>query len=87
MEETESEYGDTKLAVRSKGATVQEEEGIVELRERIEALTTMVKSRNIPGKLGSLAKNKYKFQKKDGMSTPNSLKKTRGPGTCAAGPY
>ena len=63
------------------------EEGIVELKEWIEALTIVVKLSSVPGKFGSSMKNKYKLQKKDGMSAPNSLKKMRGPGTSAVGPY
>ena len=86
MEETESEYGDMRSMARSKGATVWEE-GIAELKELIEALTTVVKSSSVPGKFGSPMKNKYKFQKKDGTSAPNSPKKTRGPGTSATVPY
>ena len=86
MEETESESGDMRSVARSKGATVWEE-GIAELTELIEALTTVVKSSSVPGKFGSPMKNKYKFQKKDGTSAPNSPKKTRGPGTSAAVPY
>ena len=64
MEETESEYGDIKSIARSKSATMQKE-GMKDLKEQIEALTTIVKSSGVSGKLGSPAKNKYKFQQKD----------------------
>ena len=86
MEEIKSEYGDIKSTARSKSATMQKE-GIKDLKEWIEALTTVMKSSGVSGKLGSPAKNRYKFQQNNGTSTTNSLKKTKGPGISAAGPY
>ena len=47
IEETESEYGEGRGTVRAKSVTVAEDTGIAELKEKIEALTTVVKSSNV----------------------------------------
>ena len=69
IEETESEYGEGRATVRAKSATVAEDTGIVELKEKIEALTTVVKSSNVvstgmkpPGSLKPKHGNFHKFQ-------------------------
>ena len=49
IEETESEYREGRATVQAKSATVAEDTGIVELKEKIEALTTVVKSSNVVG--------------------------------------
>ena len=47
IEETKSEYGEGRATVQAKSATVAEDTGIAELKEKIEALTTVVKSSSI----------------------------------------
>ena len=59
IEETESEYREGRATVQAKSATVAENTGIAELKEKIEALTTVVKSSNIVS---------------TGMKPPRSLK-------------
>ena len=87
LQETENEYFEVRAAVKSKSTVVEEETGITDLREKIEALTTVVKSSNIAMKSAESPKLKFRFQKKDGQSPSNSLVKGRGPGTTAAGPF
>ena len=78
LDEMESKYSEGKMTARNKSAAVDREAGIAELRERIEALTTVVKSNNITGRSSSLAKNKDKFQKKgDHSKQPSEDQKTR----------
>ena len=69
IEETESECEEGKATVRAKSATVAEDTGTVELKERIEALTTVVKSSNVvstgmkpPGSPKPKHGNFHKFQ-------------------------
>ena len=47
LEETESEYIEGKASIRAKAAAVMDETGIAELKDNIEALTTVVKSSNV----------------------------------------
>ena len=47
IEETESEYGEGRATVRAKSVTIAEDTGIAELKEKIQALTTVVKSSNV----------------------------------------
>ena len=75
-------------------ATIAEDTGIVELKERIEALTTVVKSSNVvstgtkpPGSPKPKHRNFHKFQQKDGMIPSNNLLKGKRPITSAAGPF
>ena len=94
IEETESEYGEGRATAQAKSATVADETGIAELKEQIEALTTVVKSSNIistgmkpPGSLKPKHGNFHKFQWKDGMIPSNSPSKGKGPNTSAARPF
>ena len=94
IEETESEYGEGRATVEAKSATVAEDTGIAELREKIEALTTVVKSSNVastgtkpPGSPKPKHRNFHKFQQKDGMIPSNSPLKGKGPITSATGPF
>ena len=73
VEETKSEYGESKSVARSKGATVGEGASISEMKEKIETLTLVVKSSNVMSKPpGSPAKPKFKTQKKDNTVPQNS---------------
>ena len=94
IEEMESEYREGRTTVRAKSATIAENTGIAELKEKIEALTTVVKSNNVVStgtkpprspkpKHGSF----HKFQQKDGTIPSNSPSKGKGPITSAAGPF
>ena len=94
IKETESEYGEGRATARAKSATVADETGIVELKDKIEALTTIVKSSNVisagmkpPGSLEPKHGNFHKFQWKDGMIPSNSPLKGKGPITSAARPF
>ena len=87
LEETENEYCEVRTAIKSKSTVVEGETSITDLREKIEALTTVVKSSNIATKSAESPKLKFRFQKKDGQSPSNSLAKGNGPGTTAAGPF
>ena len=87
LEDTENEYCEVRTAIKSKSTVVEGETGITDLREKIEALTTVVKSSNIATKSAESPKLKFRFQKKDGQSPSNSPAKGRGPGTTAAGPF
>ena len=94
IEETESEYGEGRAAARAKLATVADETRIAELKEKIEALTTVVKSSNIisagtkpPRSPKPKHGNFQKFQWKDGVIPSNSLLKGKGPITSAARPF
>ena len=59
----------------------------MELKEKIKALTAVVKSSNIAMKMPGSPKLKLRFQKKDGQSPSNSPAKGKGPGTTSAGPF
>ena len=94
IEETESEYREGRATAQAKLATVADETGIAELKEKIEALTTIVKSSNVisagtkpPGSLKPKHRNFHKFQWKDGTIPSNSPLKGKGPNTSAAGPF
>ena len=94
IKETESEYGEGRATAQAKSATVADETGIVELKDKIEALTTVVKSSNVisagtkpQGSPKPKHGNFHKFQWKDGMIPPNSPSKGKGPITSAAGPF
>ena len=94
IEETESEYGEGRATAQAKSATVADETGIAELKDKIEALTTVVKSSNIisagmkPPRSPKLKhRNFHKFQRKDGMIPSNSLSKGKGPIRSTAGPF
>ena len=94
MEETESEYGEGRATAQARLATVVDGTGIVELKEKIEALTTIGKSSNIisagtkpPRSLKPKHGNFHKFQWKDGMIPSNSPSKGKGPIMSAAGPF
>ena len=94
IKETESEYGEGRATAQAKSATVADETGIAELKDKIEALTTVVKSSNVisagmkpPGSPKPKHRNFHKFQWKDGMIPPNSPSKGKGPITSAAGPF
>ena len=89
IKETESEYGEGRAMTQAKSAT-----GIAELKDKIEALTTVVRSSNVisagmkpPGSLKLKHRNFHKFQWKDGMIPSNSLLKSKGSLTSAAGPF
>ena len=69
IEEMESEYGEGRATVRAKSATVAEDTGIAKLKEKIEALTTVVKSSSVvstgtkpPGSPKPKHRNFHKFQ-------------------------
>ena len=69
IEETESEYGEGRATAQAKSATVADETGKVELKDKIEALTTVVKSSNVisagmkpPRSLKPKHRNFHKFQ-------------------------
>ena len=47
--EMESEYREGRATVQAKSATVAEDTGIAELKDKIEALTTVVKNNNVVG--------------------------------------
>ena len=49
VEEMESEYWEGRATVRAKSATVADDTGIVELKDKIKALTTVVKNSNVVG--------------------------------------
>ena len=94
IEETESEYGEGRATVRAKSATVADNTGIAELKDKIEALTTVVKNSNVvgmgtrpPGSLKPKPGNFHKSQRKDGVISTNSPLKGKGPITSAAGPF
>ena len=92
FEETESEYVEGKASIRAKAAAVMDETGIAELKDKIEALTTVVKSSNVVNagtKPPGSPKPKYgnKFQQKNGTVSANSPSKGKGPTTSAAGPF
>ena len=74
IKETASKYGEGRATARPKSATVADETGIAELKDKIEALTTIVKSSNVlsagtkpPGSPKPKHGNFHKFQWKDGM--------------------
>ena len=74
--------------------TAADETGIAELKDKIEALTTIVKSSNIisaetkpPGSPKPKHGNFHKFQWKDGMVPSNSPSKGKGPIMSAARPF
>ena len=65
----ESKYRKGRATVRAKSATIAEDTGIAELKEKIEALTTVVKSSNVastgmkpPGSLKPKHGNFHRFQ-------------------------
>ena len=94
IEETESEYREGKATAQAKSATVADETGIAELKDQIEALTTVVKSSNVisvgtkpPRSPKPKHGNFDKFQWKDGTILSNSLSKGKGPVMSAAGPF
>ena len=94
IKETESEYGEGRATARAKSATVADETGIAELKDKIEALTTIVKSSNVisagmkpPGSPKPKHGNLHKFQQKDGTIPSNSPLKGKGPITSAARPF
>ena len=94
IEETESKYGEGRATARAKSATAADETGIVELKDKIEALTTVMKSSNIisagtkpPGSPKPKHGNFHKFQWKDGTIPSNSPSIGKGPNTSAAGPF
>ena len=75
IEETESKYGEGRATAQAKYATVADETGIAELKDKIEALTTVVKSSNVihagmkpPGSLKPKHRDFHKFQWKDGTA-------------------
>ena len=94
IEETESEYGEGRATARAKSATVADETGTAELKEKIEALTIIVKSSNVisagakpPGSPKPKQGNFQRFQWKDGMIPSNSPLKGKGPIMSAARPF
>ena len=94
IEETESEYGEGRATARAKSAIVVDETGIEELKDKIEALTTKVKSSNVlgagtkpPRSPKQNHRNFHKFQQKDGMIPSNILSKGKGPITSTTGPF
>ena len=94
IEETESGYGEGRATVRAKSATVADDTGIAELKDKIEALTTMGKNSNVvgmgtrpPGSPKPKPGNFHKSQRKDGVISTNSPSKGKGPVTSAAGPF
>ena len=94
IEETKSEYMKGRATIKAKSATVSDETGITELKDKIEALTTVVKSSNVigtgakpPGSPKPKYGNPHKFQRKDGMVPTNSPSKGKGPSSSAAGSF
>ena len=87
LEETENEYSEVRTAIKSKSTVVEGETGLTDLKEKIDALTAIVKSSNITTRPMEMPKPKFKFQKRNGQSPSNSLKKGKGPGTTATGPF
>ena len=94
IEERESEYGEGRATVRAKSATVADDTGIAELKDKIEALTTVVNNSNMvgmgmrpPGSPKPKPGNFHKSQQKDGVIFTNSPSKGKGPVTSAAGPF
>ena len=92
LEETESEYIEGKASIRAKATAVMDKNSIAELKDKIEVLTTVVKSGNVvnartkpPGSLKPKSGNRY-LQKNGAVST-NSPMKGKGPATSAAGPF
>ena len=80
IEETESEYNEVKTSIKTKNAVVEGEVGITELKEKIEALTTVVKSSNIATKTPGSPKPKFRFQKKiwtESFKQPGKRKRAR----------
>ena len=91
IEETESKYGEGRATARAKSATVADETGIAELKEKIEAFTTIVKSSNVisagmkpPGSPKPKHGNFHKFQWKEETIPSNSPSKGKGPITSVA---
>ena len=87
LEKTETEYSEVRTAIKSKSTVVEGETGPTDLKEKIDALTAIVKSSNITMRPMEMPKLKFKFQKKNRQSPSNSLVKGKGPGTTAAGPF
>ena len=94
IEEMESKYGEGRATVRVKSATVADNTGIAELKDKIKALTTVVKNSNVvgtgmipPGSPKPKPGNFHKSQQKDRVISTNSPSKGKGPITSAAGPF
>ena len=94
IEETKSKYGEGRATAQAKSTTVADKTGIAELKDKTEALTTVVKSSNVisagtkPPRSPKLKHgNFHKFQWKDGMIPSNSPLKGKGPITSAARPF
>ena len=49
IEETESKYWEGRATVQAKSATVADDTGIAEVKDKIKALTTVVKNNNVVG--------------------------------------
>ena len=87
LEETENEYSEVRTAIKSKSTVVEGETGLTDLKEKIDALTAVVKSSNITTRPTEMPKPKFKFQRKNGQSPSNSPAKGKGPGTTTVGPF
>ena len=91
--EAETEYTESKVSARVKGANVKEckDEGTTELKDKIDSLTPILMSSsfgtNKPQGGGKMepAKPVKKGGHGKSKSTPNTLLKGKGPGTVAAG--
>ena len=80
IEETESEYGEVKTSIKTKSAVVEGEVGIMELKEKIKALTAAVKSNNIAMKLSWFTQTKVQIPEKgwaESFKQPSERKRTR----------
>ena len=87
LEETENDYSEVRTAIKGKSTVVEGETGLADLKEKIDALTAVVKSSNVTMRPTEMPKLKFKFQRKNGQSPSNSPVKGKGPGTTAAGPF
>ena len=94
IEGTESEYWEGRATVQAKSAMVADDTGIAELKDKIKALTTVVKNSNVvgtgmrpPGSPKPKPGNFHKSQQKDGAISTNSPSKGKEPITSAAGPF
>ena len=66
FEEAEGEYGETRTTVKSKSAMVEDETSIKQLQEKIETLTSVVKTSNVVNKsTESPVKSKFKMPRRD----------------------
>ena len=99
-EEAEGEWTEGKVNVRSKAATVKpDDNGLTDLKEKIDVLTTVVKSGNFQGARpkenqngtgGAKPKNNNNNKPNShsgAWSLPGSPIKGRGPGPSATGPF